>query len=558
MNTVKPESIALFCLTPGGVRLAKRLAAMLPLTCYTSEALQEEGFIPFNGGFASAAREAFSSFSALIFIGATGIAVRVLAPLVNDKFSDPAVVVIDERARHVISLLSGHAGGANALTRYLAGMLDADPVITTATDVNELAALDTLAFQLNARMTDFRAAVKTVNQMLVSGKRVGLWCDAEFTEALSRCDQRGFIPVSDLARLPALDALICVTLRRSLPPLPVPHWKLVPQRVVAGIGCRRDTPCSLLCTLLDRQLAAQRLDPLALKAIGSVSLKANEPGYGRRRQRLRSGGLAAESGKPVRRNPARAGRDHYFGSNTLMLSVIGIGPGSQAMMTMEAVEALQAAEIVVGYKTYTHLVKAFTGDKQVIKTGMCKEIERCQAAIELAQAGNNVALISSGDAGIYGMAGLVLELVNKQQLDIEVRLIPGMTASIAAASLLGAPLMHDFCHISLSDLLTPWPVIEKRIVAAGEADFVICFYNPRSRGREGHLARAFALLAASKSPDTPVGVVKSAGRKKQEKWLTTLGEMDFAPVDMTSLVIVGNKATYIDNGLMITPRGYAL
>ena len=167
MNTVKPESIALFCLTPGGVRLAKRLAAMLPLTCYTSEALQEEGFIPFNGGFASAAREAFSSFSALIFIGATGIAVRVLAPLVNDKLSDPAVVVIDERARHVISLLSGHAGGANALTRYLAGMLDADPVITTATDVNELAALDTLAFQLNARMTDFRAAVKTVNQMLV-------------------------------------------------------------------------------------------------------------------------------------------------------------------------------------------------------------------------------------------------------------------------------------------------------------------------------------------------------------------------------------------------------
>ncbi|WP_407252148.1 cobalt-precorrin 5A hydrolase [Klebsiella pneumoniae] len=250
MNTVKPESIALFCLTPGGVRLAKRLAAMLPLTCYTSEALQEEGFIPFNGGFASAAREAFSSFSALIFIGATGIAVRVLAPLVNDKLSDPAVVVIDERARHVISLLSGHAGGANALTRYLAGMLDADPVITTATDVNELAALDTLAFQLNARMTDFRAAVKTVNQMLVSGKRVGLWCDGEFTGALSRCDQRGFIPVSDLARLPALDALICVTLRRSLPPLPVPHWKLVPQRVVAGIGCRRDTPCALLSTVM--------------------------------------------------------------------------------------------------------------------------------------------------------------------------------------------------------------------------------------------------------------------------------------------------------------------
>lgn len=241
-----------------------------------------------------------------------------------------------------------------------------------------------------------------------------------------------------------------------------------------------------------------------------------------------------------------------------MLTVIGIGPGSETMMTQEAIAALQEAEIVVGYKTYTHLVKPLTGDKQVIKTGMCKEIERCQTAIELAQAGHNVALISSGDAGIYGMAGLVLELVTSQQLDIEVRLVAGITASIAAASLLGAPLMHDFCHISLSDLLTPWPVIEKRIIAAASADFVICFYNPRSRGREGHLARAFELMSEFTSPQTPVGVVKAAGRKKEQKWLTTFGEMDFEPVDMTSLVIVGNKTTFVRNGLMITPRGYEL
>lgn len=241
-----------------------------------------------------------------------------------------------------------------------------------------------------------------------------------------------------------------------------------------------------------------------------------------------------------------------------MLSVIGIGSGSEAMMTQDAIEAIREAEIVVGYKTYTHLVKSLTGDKQVIKTGMCKEIERCQTAIDLAMAGHQVALISSGDAGIYGMAGLVLELVGQQQLDLQVKLVAGITASIAAASLLGAPLMHDFCHISLSDLLTPWPVIEKRIIAAAQADFVICFYNPRSRGREGHLARAFELMKPHKSLATPVGVVKAAGRKKQQKWLTTLGEMDFTPVDMTSLVIVGNHTTYCRNGLMITPRGYAL
>ncbi len=241
-----------------------------------------------------------------------------------------------------------------------------------------------------------------------------------------------------------------------------------------------------------------------------------------------------------------------------MLTVIGIGPGSEAMMTQDAIAALKEADVVVGYKTYTHLVKPLVGDKEVIKTGMCKEIERCHLAIDLAEQGKNVAMVCSGDAGIYGMAGLILEIVTKQKRNVEVRLVSGVTASIAAAALLGAPLMHDFCHISLSDLLTPWDVIEKRVKAAAEADFVICFYNPRSRGREGHLAKAFELMAPWTSPSTPVGVVKAAGRKKQEKWITTFGEMDYSNVDMTSLVIVGNKSTYISDGLMITPRGYTL
>lgn len=241
-----------------------------------------------------------------------------------------------------------------------------------------------------------------------------------------------------------------------------------------------------------------------------------------------------------------------------MLTVIGIGPGSEAMMTEEAVTALKEAEVVVGYKTYTHLVKPLVGDKEVIKTGMRKEVERCHLAIELAQEGKNVAMVCSGDAGIYGMAGLILEIVTKEKLDIQVRVVPGITASIAAASLLGAPLMHDFCHISLSDLLTPWEVIEKRIKASAEADFVICFYNPRSLGREGHLARAFELMAPFKATTTPIGVVKAAARKKEEKWITTFGEMEFDRVDMTSLVIVGNQSTYISNDLMITPRGYKL
>lgn len=278
MNTVKPESIALVCLTPGGVALAQRLSALMPMTCFTSEKLQVEGFQAFEQGFAQTVRELFTRYSALIVVGAMGIAVRVLAPLVEDKYRDPAVVVIDERGQHVISVLSGHKGGANALTLQLAGLLGADPVITTATDVNQLAALDMLACQLTARMHDFRAAVKTINQMLVSQQRVGLWWEASLDDAVRRCERRGFITVESLHDLPPLDALVCITLCDELPALPLPVYKLVPQRIVAGIGCRRDTPFARLDALLQQHLWASRLDPLSLKAIGSIALKSDEAG----------------------------------------------------------------------------------------------------------------------------------------------------------------------------------------------------------------------------------------------------------------------------------------
>lgn len=318
MNTAKPDAIALFCLTPGGVALAARLQSALPMTCFTSEKLLTTGFLPFEGSFAQSLREAFCHFSAVIFIGATGIAVRVIAPLVNDKFNDPAVIVIDERGQHVISLLSGHCGGANALTRYLAAVLDADPVITTATDVNDLAALDMLAIQLDARMQDFRAAVKTINQMLVSGKRVGLWCDVAMREDVAHCDTRGFIAVDRLDALPQLDGLVCVTTQAALPVLPLPVFKLVPKRIVAGIGCRRDTPFTRLLALLQRQLQANDIDPLALRAIGSITLKQDEKGLIKLAQRL---------GVPFDVFTAEALRqhEHHFPVSEFVRHTAGVG-----------------------------------------------------------------------------------------------------------------------------------------------------------------------------------------------------------------------------------------
>ena len=241
-----------------------------------------------------------------------------------------------------------------------------------------------------------------------------------------------------------------------------------------------------------------------------------------------------------------------------MIYVIGIGPGCRDLMTQEAISAMEDAEVIVGYKTYIKLVEDFIKDKEVVQNGMRKEVDRCQDAIDIAKTGKKVAVISSGDAGIYGMAGLILELITKQELDIPVKVIPGVTASIGAAAVLGAPIMHDFCHISLSDLMTPWEVIEKRLRLAADADFVICLYNPRSKGRSEHLAKAFKIMGEFKDGSTPVGIVKDVGREDQEKFICTFDTMDFERVDMTTMVIIGNKSTYIHDDLMITPRGYTV
>ena len=241
-----------------------------------------------------------------------------------------------------------------------------------------------------------------------------------------------------------------------------------------------------------------------------------------------------------------------------MIYVIGIGPGCRDLMTQEAISAMEDAEVIVGYKTYIKLVEDFIKDKEVVQNGMRKEVDRCQDAIDIAKTGKKVAVISSGDAGIYGMAGLILELITKQELDIPVKVVPGVTASIGAAAVLGAPIMHDFCHISLSDLLTPWEVIEKRLRLAAEADFVICLYNPRSKGRSEHLANAFKIMGEFKDGSTPVGIVKDVGREDQEKFICTFDTMDFERVDMTTMFIIVNKSTYIHDDLMITPRGYTV
>lgn len=233
------------------------------------------------------------------------------------------------------------------------------------------------------------------------------------------------------------------------------------------------------------------------------------------------------------------------------LSVIGIGPGSIENMTLRAYKAIENSDIIVGYTKYIDMIKELIEGKEVYSTGMMGEEARCREALNLSK-DKNVALISTGDSGIYGMAGLILEM----REDEEVEIIPGITASSSAGSVLGAPLMHDNCNISLSDLMTPYEDIKKRVKAAAESDFIISLYNPKSKGRPHYLRECIDIIKEFREDTTPIAVVKHALRDGQEITMTTIGEFDDEIVDMMSIVVVGNTKSYYKNGNFITPRGY--
>ena len=240
----------------------------------------------------------------------------------------------------------------------------------------------------------------------------------------------------------------------------------------------------------------------------------------------------------------------------MKVTVIGLGPGGGADLTGRARAALEECDLLVGYTAYIDLVKEDFPDKETLSTGMRREVDRCRAAVEAALTGKSVAVVCSGDSGVYGMAGLIYEVAQEYDpIDIEV--VPGITAACGGAAVLGAPLTHDFAVVSLSDLLTPWEKIEARLTAAARADFVLCLYNPASKSRPDYLRRACdILLAAGKSPDTVCGTMRNIGRAGEEARILTLGQLRDTQVDMFTTVFVGNSQTKVLGGKMVTPRGY--
>ncbi len=240
----------------------------------------------------------------------------------------------------------------------------------------------------------------------------------------------------------------------------------------------------------------------------------------------------------------------------MKIYVIGIGPGNQEYMTPQARSAIEKSDVVVGYTLYVELVRELTEGKEVKSTAMKQEVDRCRMALESALEGKTVAFVCSGDAGVYGMAGVMAE-VAEDHPEVEIEVVPGITAACSGAAVLGAPLIHDFAVISLSDLLTPWELIEKRLALAAEADFVICLYNPKSKKRHDYIDKAAEIISRSRSWDTPCGYVKNIGRDEEKGVVCTLKELaGNDDIDMFTTVFIGNSSTKMINGKMVTPRGY--
>ena len=532
----------------------------------------------YEGRPREALQRAWEECEAVVLFLATGAAVRLVAPLLRDKRTDPGVVAVDDAGLFAVALCGGHDGGANSLAARVAASLVATPVVTTASDALGLPALDSLGKNLGLRLEEGSDAA-AVGAALVSGERVSLVSDRRLPF--------GPLPENVVRADEPEPPLIFVSDRVADVPRPAVVYR--PPTLVAGVGCSRGAPAGEILGLLRASLAEAGLSEGSVAALASIEAKKDEAGLLKAAESLgipvhfySAERLAAVSTP----NPSSVVREAVgtpsvseaavlvSGAELVLqkrksamatvalgrlpvrgrLMLVSLGPGEEALIPPRAREALVASELVVGLDQYvdrvSHLLRPGT---RVLTMPLGDEVARAETAIEEARSGRPVSLVSSGDVGVYAMASPALELAGE---DVDVVVVPGITAAQAAASLLGSPLGHDHCSISLSDLLTPWPVIERRVEAAGLGDFVVSLYNPRSKGRDWQLGKVKEMLLNHRPPDTPVGIVKDAYRPTQRVDLTDLASLRPEEVDMLTVVVVGSSQTRLVAGRMVTPRGY--
>jgi cobalt-precorrin 5A hydrolase/precorrin-3B C17-methyltransferase len=532
----------------------------------------------YEGKASVALHRAWNDCDTIVLFLATGAAVRLIAPLLEGKHRDPGVVAVDDAGTFAIALCGGHEGGANALATRVAETLGGTPVITTASDSVGLPALDSLGEKLGLRLEE-GSDIAEVGAAFVSGEKVCLVADRRLP--------LGPLP-ENVVRTEAREVPL-ILISDQLAEMPRPAAVYRPPSLVAGVGCSRGTGTDEILGLLFRSLAEAGLAEKCLAALSSIEAKRDETGllgaaekldvpiYFHSAEALRAVetpnpsdvvrkavGTPSVAEAAVMSSGAELVLEKRKSANATVaigrlpvrgrLALVGLGPGDDALVPPLAREALAASELVVGLDQYVdrirHLLRPGT---RVLTPPLGNEVERAELALAEASAGGSAALVSSGDVGVYAMASPVLELAGD---DVDVEIVPGITAAQAAASLLGSPLGHDHCSISLSDLLTPWGVIESRIKAAAEADFVVTLYNPRSKGRDWQLGKVKEILLEHRPSNTPVGIVKNAYRPTQNVILTDLASLHPEDVDMLTTVIVGNTQTRVVAGRMVAPRGY--
>ncbi|RPF32525.1 precorrin-3B C(17)-methyltransferase [Streptomyces sp. TLI_185] len=559
--------IGLISATAAGAAARDRLAAAWP-----------DRTRVYEGPVGDAVRAAFAECEQLVCFLATGAVVRLVAPLLGDKKSDPGVVCVDEGGRFAVSLVGGHGGGANELAERVGELLRAEPVVTTATDAVGIPGLDTLGLPVEGD-------VAGVTRALLDGEPVAL--DAEVAWPL---------PPVPFAEEGSTQGSYTVRLTDRAAEPAEGEVLLRPPSLVVGVGASKGAPVEEVLGLVEGALRDAGLSPRSLAELVTVDAKREEPGIVEAAARLgvplvtysaeelakvevpnpsdapltavgtpsvaeasalvRGGELLVPKRKSARADGhasmatcavvRRAGRGR--------LAVVGLGPGARDLLTPRATAELRRASVLVGLDQYVDQIRdLLRPGTRILESGLGAEEERARTAVAEARKGQAVALIGSGDAGVYAMASPALAEASD---DIDVIGVPGVTAALAAGAILGAPLGHDHVSISLSDLHTPWEVIERRVRAAAEADIVVTFYNPRSRGRDWQLPKALAILAEHREPTTPVGVVRNASRPDESSRVTDLGSLDPATVDMMTVVTVGNTATREIAGRMVTPRGY--
>ena len=548
-----------------------------------------------HGSLAETVRARFTTVDGFVLFCAVGVAVRVVGPLLADKRTDPAVVCVDEAGRFAVAVCGGHAGGANRLAGEVASAIGAVPVVTTATDAVGVPALDGLPGLVTTGDVAGVTRALLDGEAVVWEREVAGWpldFGQEFSQPSRNSLPRGAADGAGRAEVDPRAAEVLLTDRavEPRPGLVVLH----PPSLVAGIGASTGAPPEEAAELLAAALAGAGLARESLAEVATIDRRAGDPAVTELGLPVRaypSERLAAQAvphpspvveqavGTPSVAEaaalaaagpggelvvPKRAGRQVTVALARRRrprghLAVVGLGPGSARHRTPAATAAVSRADVVIGYGPYLdQAADLLTPAHEVVPSPIGDEEGRVGRALAEAEAGRRVALVCSGDAGVYALASLVWEAVATVTggggTDADIEVVPGVTAALAAASLLGAPLGHDHAAISLSDLLTPWEDIERRLEAAAAADFVVALYNPRSRGRPHHLERARALLLAHRSPDTPVGVVTDAYRSGQRVTVTTLGDLDPETVGMTTMVIVGASSTRTVAGGMVTPR----